>query len=169
MKTTITRMVKGYSNSALVIPYVYAVLACGHAAKVELIPYTYRCIKCDREHFSSPNKGFQCECGGGIGAIVFTPDPHNDAHIVTKIGDVIECGSCDNQQQAVSILRQAIADRSLHHTRAKSWCGSNQIHAYKLDPTSPSNFFLVVSVEDTPEVQAMLKGTLAPLSPTERA
>lgn len=84
------------------------------------------------------------------------------------VGTQVDCPRCHQQVAAVAELRAALAIPGLvSHTRMRPWCGENQVHVYRHAPESPTGVLHLLTVEDGPEVQALLRGGLSPLSPTE--
>jgi hypothetical protein len=93
-----------------------------------------------------------------------SPNPHKAEDRLTKMGDVMECERCAAEAAQLEWLR-ALDMSTVHHTRERY----GSIYLYRLEPTSPSNFMLIGSVAPTPANEALLRGRLAPLSPTEQA
>ena len=169
----IERLNKGFSNSALRAPYTTGVLDCGHHIEVEKQQCHYEC-RCSFDFWHETNGTVRCEiCGGSSFKVLASTNPHDEDHHYRHVGDEVYCRRCHNNDRELAALRAAVEAGEVHHTRQKSWCGVSQIHAYRLDPKSPSNFMLITSVEETPKVREFFKSLgrsgLTPLSPTERA
>lgn len=109
------------------------------------------------------NKHRCTACGCGMMVYAFTPSAHNPEHQVTKVGAEVECAHCDRKVTALKELAELVAKNALHHTRWRN----GSIYCYRREPTSPSGVLLACSVEDCPEANALLTGSLSPLSPTE--
>lgn len=162
--TTVTGIKLGFSNTQR-FPYALSVLACGHLGHCTLRPRILVCTRCGTEH-ARPDEDYRAIycCGHSAFHCQPLPNPHAEADRVTKPGDVVECRECDRDAEQTAYLR-ALDRSTLHHTRYRN----GFIYLYRLDPTSPSGFMLVRSVSATPEHEALLTGSLSPLSPTERA
>jgi len=165
MNTTVTGIQLGFSNTAR-FPYALAKLACGHLGHVRLVPRLYACAKCGGEvaQEEDDNSVKYC-CGTSHFHFKKLPNAHDEADRVTKVGDAFECVECDRDAEQTAWLKNPANLAGIHHTRARY----NSIYLYRLDPTSPSGFMLVRGVSATKEHEALLRGSLSPLSPTERA
>lgn len=84
------------------------------------------------------------------------------------LGTEIDCPACEQFQKDLTELRRVVASGIVSHSRSKPFCGRNRILVYRYDDSSPSGFFLVLGIEERPEVLEILKGHLSPLSPTEK-
>lgn len=71
------------------------------------------------------------------------------------------------QQQNRAALESALAAKRVAYTRAGDRLYRGLIMVYGHDNTSPTEVVLLCVVEDTPEIAALLRGPLTPLSPTE--
>jgi hypothetical protein len=148
MKTIVTEHVHGFSNSHLRIPFAYAQTKCGHGVKSEQRPKP-------------------APAG-------YVPDPtlpgtpcFGYEDILPAIGAEVECERCDWQVTSIAQLKTAIAAGIVSHSRAdRHWAG--RIHVYRYDKTSPTGVMHLLSLDETPEACAVLRGGLSPLSPTER-
>ena len=165
MEQPIARIVQDFSNSALRMPVAWGQLVCGHSCEVKLRPTVYACGGCS-VHSETAR---MCACGykGGF-RVLFIANAHNESDRITKVGDVVECAYCDTHAKNVAWLK-TLKPGDIHHSRASRY-GRNTIYVYRLDHTSPSNFFLAGACEDTPETAAILRALgAAALSPTECA
>jgi hypothetical protein len=108
------------------------------------------------DYFRSPYRLSKLECG----------HIQKDA----EVGEVIQCQECVWYACSLFQLKAALAAGVVSHTRANR-NGLDQltgsITVYRYEPTSPTGVYSVCGIEETDEVRALLKGGLAPLSPTE--
>jgi hypothetical protein len=86
-----------------------------------------------------------------------------------EIGATVVCKQCRYQACGIFVLKDVIAKGVFSHTRANAdgrdrLIGSMTV--YRREPTSPTGVYSVCSVEETPEVLAIL-GRRPYLSPTE--
>ena len=169
MNSTVKAIITGYSNSALRCPFAYAQLDCGHSAEVKCVPYEGECMNCGQRAIAPSGKPC-ANCGGMSYRIIFTPDYHNEAHRLTKVGDQIACGECDKHAERIAWLK-TLNPKTVHHARFRPrHSGGGYYTLYTLDATSPSNFMSIGGIEATPEVDALLDAMrVAALSPTEPA
>jgi hypothetical protein len=109
-----------------------------------------------------------CEtCGGQGWTITFMPRPHNPEHVVTAVGDQLDCEECAKEASGLEWLRNLDVSQ-VHHARLRT--GFNLYFFYKLDHTSPSCFSSIGCVKQTPAVDELLRTLrISPLSPTEAA
>jgi hypothetical protein len=164
----ITSFEQGYSSSGI-IPYVSALLDCGHVSSVVLKPYRGVCCQCHREQeLARAGRATICACGRSMFTIIYTPEPHNPADRITAIGDTIECERCASIARDIVWL-ESLDTETVQHARFKMWCGVAQYHFYKRDSKSPSGVMLIGSVEQTPAIDKLLAAKrISPLSPTEQ-
>lgn len=169
-KMTVTGFDLGFSNSALRMPYALATLACGHVVAVTLRDRTGICCGCGVELTCKDHESFtRCACGTYMATHISRRDPHNEADRLTKVGDVVECATCDKNVEQVAWLR-ALPKGLVHHARFDPRFAPGSYHLYTYDATSPSCFFLVGSVPATPAFDAVLREVgISPISPTECA
>jgi hypothetical protein len=168
-KTTVTGFDLGFSNSALRLPYALAKLACGHVTSVKIKPTLYACSACGRETTSCQYAS--CPCGSTSSGFRFlhVANPHIEADRLTKVGDVVECETCDKNVERIAWLR-SLPKGAVHHARFDPRFAPGSYHLYRHDQTSPSGFFLMGSVPATPEFDAVLNEVrISPISPTESA
>lgn len=164
----VVRFEFGFSNSALRLPYALAILACGHAQRVEVKPTVYACAACSRETTSCQHAS--CPCGSTAGfRIIHITNPHLENDRITQIGDEIECEQCERESEQMAWLR-ALPAGAVHHARFDPRFSPGSYHLYRNDPTSPSGFMLLGSVPATRVFDAALReAKISPLSPTECA
>jgi Zn finger protein HypA/HybF involved in hydrogenase expression len=171
-RQAVTGFIKGFSESALRLPYVLATLACGHTGPVEFKPSIGGCMKCGTaQAMARFGSTTQCrKCGGTSFTMTWQPDRHNEADYLTTVGSVISCPECQLHEVDMRRLRE-VDVATVHHSRAKDWGGVTQYHLYRLAPESPSNFWLLFSVTACPAVDALMRerGLSGPLSPVEPA
>ena len=164
--SVITHIEKSFSNGSR-IPYALGVLDCGHSVDVRTDAQLLECHYCHGQQWVS-GRDHEC-CGHQAFRVLASIHPHNPLGYRHHVGEIVECKRCIHATRSLDILREAIESGEIHHTRQKG----TQIHAYRLDHNSPSNFMLVCSVEETPQVREYFKSLgrtgLSPLSPTERA
>lgn len=92
---------------------------------------------------------------------------HDGSNLPTEF----ECDVCGDIAETIKRFR---AIESVVHTRAVphyDQCGNTTyytVNVYKLDKTSPTGVCRAMSLADIPEYAEILKGSLSPLSPTER-
>lgn len=67
----------------------------------------------------------------------------------------------------VETLRGLLAGGGISHSRAGRGVHDHTIWVYRYDTMSPSGFMLAGGFDDRPEITALLRGGLSPLSPTE--
>jgi hypothetical protein len=164
---TVTRIERGITSSGR-LPYVLAVLDCGHRASVELKPSLGTCTACGRTLESTRAHSMpKCECGAW--SCVITYSPHSklaDADIVTKPGDVLDCETCAAEDRAEHWLRYTLDRSTVHHSRLRH----GMYHFYRHDVKSPSGFFLIGSCPANARFDKVLAELgQSPLSPTEGA
>jgi hypothetical protein len=71
-------------------------------------------------------------------------------------------------QKTVAEFKAAIAEGKITHTRFRMWCRQPIVYVYEVDHTSPTGVSLWGSFnEETPGLEELLKGRIAPLSPME--
>ena len=164
---TIVRFVETFTNGALRAPVAYSVLACGHAVGLRLRAPVATCCACGvkRDH---PFDGTQraCACGAYRDTIDF-PNPHIVADRLDKIGDDVECARCAHYAVALAGLR-ALDWSTISHTRYRPAGDGGAIFVYRHDERSPSGVVLAMTIDSTPESEAICaQRGAAPLSPTE--
>lgn len=163
MKAVVVEIIKTYTNKGG-WPIAYATLDCSHGAKITFIEDKGTCLKCGlHQDIGYPAKRKSCKCGNRSFSNLESPNPHNERHRITRIGDEIDCVQCDQKAQALIELKKAIKSGHISHTRYKR----GYVHVYKYDKDAPKGVLLLLSVEECPELNSILKGPLAPLSPTE--
>lgn len=165
----ITSLVKGFS-SPLRAPYVYGKLDCGHTCDIELKDSTFKC-KCGAEYSVSSNfyRPDSCpSCGTkGTGNYVFQPDPHDEDHHNSKVGDERHCQRCDSYQANLQQLKN-LDWSTVAHSRYREWGGKGAYYVYRRAPESPSGVLLEMTIEATQEAEDLLSARgNSPLSPTE--
>ncbi len=171
MKTTVTRIVKDWTTSRL--PIVFANTMCGHGADVVLLPTIMRCIGCGatQEIASLGGTTVRCACGKWAHEYAFHAEPHNQKHWITMVGNEVDCRECDSYAESLARFR-ALTPADVQHTRFRPYDSrggsEGAIYVYKRDTTSPSGVMLLMSIQSTPEVDAICSALRAsPLSPTE--
>lgn len=167
MNATVTAFDLGFTSSALRMPYALAVLSCGHKQSVVMRPNLYACGACGRETTNTQHAS--CQCGSKTTGFrhVRLMNPHTPEDRVTRVGDVVECTTCDQEAQQLEWLR-ALPSADVQHAWYKVWCGVGQYHFYRRDTSSPTGVFLIGSVTATKAVDALLaEKRISPLSPTE--
>jgi len=87
----------------------------------------------------------------------------------TIIGLEIDCARCATIATQVAMI-EALDPKDVHHIRFRTRFGGTYTF-YKLDHTSPSNFFSIGGCYATPETDAAIARMklVAPISPTEAA
>lgn len=164
MKSTVIRIDKhkGWKK------YTTCMLSCGHGIEGKYLPTQLKCFECGYV-YNQPLNWHPCpKCNSGIASFHFIPDEHNDAHILTKVGDVVDCEYCMQEKKDIETVRDILKRDDISHTRYRDWCGQGQIYIYKRDASSPSGVLLLTAIAATKEIEDMLSGTrLSPLSPTE--
>lgn len=165
MNTTVTKIVHSFTfttNS----PVCWAECACGHTVDVKLLGNVGRCTRCGWEQYLNENGGTTCPCGNNSWNILRMSDAHNPRHQITKMGDTVDCVRCTQYATALEKLKAALAGAvRITHTRCRR---AGRIDIYQYDATSPTGCILFMSIDETPEVNSLLTGGLAPLSPTEK-
>lgn len=157
MNATVIGFHKKFSNQGY--PFTLARLSCGHLDDATIEKDTGECVGCGTraEVFTT------CACGArGRGKISFA-NPHEDANILTKVGETRECKACVREADQLVKLKEVLTRSDLSHSRFRF----EMFHLYRRDAASPSGVSLVLSVSDTPAVRELLTGALSPLSPTE--
>lgn len=144
--------------------WAYAKTDCGHSAEVVMKPHVMECVKCGAQYAQGSEKksGYCDSCGCGQAFYAVTRDAHKTEDRVTAIGDEVECPVCGRYQVAIKRLRNLDLS-TVSHSRFRD----GLIRIYTYDSTSPTGVSLEMSIEETPEVQLYLRGSLSPLSPTE--
>lgn len=162
MKTTVTQIKLGLTNEHR-FPFATAQLACGHGAACELRPMRAKCYSCGNALEAVGHVLPKCACGHYSATEMDLPNAHNAADQITKIGDVVDCERCDWQAKGLAELKMLIASGTLSHSRWRN----GSVHGYRYEPTSPTGVLIAVTLDETPEALALLRGGLSPLSPTE--
>jgi hypothetical protein len=168
MKSAITSYVKGTPSSGIG-KYSYAMLSCGHSAALHYVRSRGTCCGCSAELTENDRGWFDpCACGKWSAAPTFSADKWNDAHIIEKIGDTVDCVTCDQYAAQIEKLR-AMEVYSIHHARHNGRRGvSAGWELYRRDTSSPSGVLLAGYVPDTLEVEAIFREKhFATMSPTE--
>lgn len=124
-------------------------------------------------NYGQPVRDWQCVDGKMV------QGPHVHSAILScghsakdaAIGETVHCDECAHDERAMVILRDALAKGVVSHSRANrngrdELTGS--ITVYRREPTSPTGVYSLCGMTETPEVRALLKDGLSPLSPTER-
>lgn len=83
------------------------------------------------------------------------------------VGEEIACEWCASYAADLATLRAALAAGIVSHSRAGDRLARGSVHVYQYEPKSPTGVILLVTLTETPEVIALLRGGLSPLSPTE--
>lgn len=166
-QSVVSSFVKGFSNSELRFPFVYALLSCGHSFSVAMRPSFGRCCKCSHETDLNKTGGTFCACGSQTWTILWSPThpnhAHNDTSYLTQIGDSVTCETCAREAEQITWLRQL--ERS---TVLLSRFRHGSYYFYRHDPTSPSGKMLIGGVMASPKIEAVLNELrYSPLSPTE--
>jgi len=168
----VVRIEKGFSNSAMAVPYAYAVLTCGHSADVKMRGQDLECFKCKTQyvHDGHSAKCPACGCTSAL-HIKGYPHPHKEADRLTKVGDEVECEECDIYTEQLKKLR-ALKPEDIQHARFRTYdsrgIGDGAYYLYKRDESSPTGVTLMFSVPATKEVDELLRAIrVAPISPTE--
>jgi hypothetical protein len=156
---------EGFTNTGH-YPYVLANLDCGHAYSVVMRDTRGVCCGCEGPMSHKHGESFKrCSCGTFMTGSIDSPKPHDAADRLTKAGDDVACEHCAREAAQAEWLR-GLDPAIVHHGRYRH----GSYHLYRLDPTSPSSFFLIGSVTPTPAVEAILRAKgISPLSPTEVA
>lgn len=145
--------------------WAYAKTDCGHSAEVVLKPHVVECTKCGTQFDQGSEKknGYCDACGNGSTVYVLTRDAHKAEDRITTVGDAVECPTCGHYQVAITKLR-ALDHSTVSHTRERN----SQIYVYLYDTASPTGVSLGFSIDNTKEALSLLRGSLSPLSPTEK-
>lgn len=97
---------------------------------------------------------------------------HDDSAHRIKPGDVVDCRHCESYARSLTKLN-AIDPSTVSHTRFRAHdsrgIGSGDVYVYGRDSKSPTGCHLLMSIDDTPEVQQIIRARFgnSPLSPTE--
>jgi hypothetical protein len=83
------------------------------------------------------------------------------------VGQELECFWCVEYTRALAELRDALAAGIVSHSRAGDRLSRGSVHVYRRESKSPTGVRLLVTIQETAEVLALLRGGLSPLSPTE--
>lgn len=132
--------------------------------------YGARGISCER-HFQEMRACF-------LGDVATRPIAEDQTEI--KDGYVGDYGCYRCRQEAdraalPGLVRLALLDPKLSHTRQRNWCGASIIYVYHRDQTSPSGVMLAVGIDEDQfnviynELRAagLISSSKSPLSPTE--
>lgn len=143
MWQTVTKIVKSFSQPNR-WPVSWLELECGHTAKSQIT---------------------------GAADAWPPPNEHDDANHLARPGDSVTCTECDHYQAALEKLR-AMKPGDVQHSRFRHrdsrGFGPGDLYVYGRDPRSPTGVKLIMSIDDTPEAQELLrKLSASPLSPTE--
>lgn len=141
MLKRIAALGKDFSNGCYPLPVAWGVLECGHTCRLE--------------------KAANFDYARG----------HDASSYLTKVGDVAECSSCNHYAEALARLR-AMTPGAVQHARFRPrdsrGNGAGDYYVYESDPRSPTGVRLLLSLEATPEADAVLCALQAsPLSPAE--
>ena len=94
---------------------------------------------------------------------VWTPNHHNEADYVTRIGDVVACDTCEREAGQIVWLR-GLDKQTVILSRFRH----GSYYFYRRDESSPSGKMLIGGVMASPKIEAVLSELrYAPLSPTE--
>lgn len=138
----VTSVVKTHTNGCYPIPVSYLMLECGHAHKPLMRSDDYKLAHVDSNHIAGP-------------------------------GAMLGCAECRHYQAQLERL-QALNPSEVSHTRFRHHdsrgFGPGAIYIYGHDAKSPTGCHLLFSIDETAEVQEVLRSKLrsSPLSPTER-
>jgi hypothetical protein len=140
-KRKVTRIVRSQSNGCWPVPVSYLELECGHHHKPLLRSDDYNLAHSDANHIAGP-------------------------------GAILGCAACRRHMSALENLR-ALSASDVSHTRFRHHdsrgFGPGSIYVYGHDDKSPTGCHLLMSIDETPEVQEILRALRSsPLSPTER-
>lgn len=167
MQRTITSFRKGFANSALALPYITAVLDCGHAATVQMKPARGACMNCGVERISDGQFGNfgTCPCGSVSTKYTWTANVHVDEDRISQIGDVVDCRACAQYAADLAKLKALDAGKIVLARYDDRW---NRYNVYRRDVSSPSGKMFEMTIDATPEVETVLSQMrIAAVSPTE--
>ncbi|MDQ6677234.1 MAG: hypothetical protein M3Z09_08050 [Acidobacteriota bacterium] len=100
-----------------------------------------------------PDIGPTCRsCGGHDFKISHEPNPHNEADLITKIGQIVKCGSCIREAGDLNWL-QSLDPSKIFHARFDS----DSYYFFRRNPASPSGFTAIGKIGSTPVIDVMIR------------
>lgn len=132
--------------------------------------YGARAISCEK-HFAERRACFATD-------VATRPIAEDQTEIKDGYMADLGCYLCRQEADRAALpglVRAALLDPKLSHTRQRSWCGASIIYVYHRDSTSPSGVMLAVGIDEEQfnviynELRAagLISSNKSPLSPTE--
>jgi hypothetical protein len=107
------------------------------------------------------------------------PVKHGDTHVHiahlscghaikdAELGAVVICNYCKADRESLTQIAEAIKAGIVSHSRASRFGDHDTCCVYRYDSKSPTGVLHLASCDFTPEADALLRGGLSALSPTE--